>query len=79
MAKHPKRPRDLNQWAAQMVALATGAATESNPDEGKDPAAVKRGRAGGLKGGHARALKLGSKQRKNIAKKAASARWKSKN
>jgi hypothetical protein len=23
MAKHPKRPRDLNQWAKQMVDLAT--------------------------------------------------------
>jgi hypothetical protein len=38
-----------------MVNLATGAATEANPDEGKDPAAVSLGRRGGLKGGTARA------------------------
>ena len=39
----PKRPRDLNQWAA---ALANGSAVEESPDKGKDVAAVKRGRAG---------------------------------
>jgi hypothetical protein len=75
MAKPPKRPRDLNQWAAQMVALATGAATETNPDEGKDPAAVKLGRKGGLKGGKARAQNMTQKERSAAAKKAVQARW----
>jgi hypothetical protein len=42
----------------------------------KNPAAVELGRRGGLKGGKARAAKLTAKERKEIAKKAAAARWK---
>jgi hypothetical protein len=56
--------------------LATGQATEPDPDEGKDPAAVALGRKGGLKGGKARAAKMTKKQRSESAKKAARARWK---
>jgi hypothetical protein len=55
--KHPKRPRDLNQWAKRMVDIATGAVEdrELTPEEqSKDPAAVSLGRLGGLKGGKAR-------------------------
>ncbi len=38
MTKHPKRPRDLNQWAKHMVDLATGAATDESPaGEPKSP------------------------------------------
>jgi hypothetical protein len=44
-------------------------------EEGKNPAAVLLGRLGGLKGGKARAEKLSPDQRREIAKKAASARW----
>jgi hypothetical protein len=44
----------------------------------KNPAAVALGRLGGLKGGRARAEKLSAKVRKDIAKKAAQARWKGK-
>jgi hypothetical protein len=40
--------------------------------------AVELGRKGGLKGGKARAEKLTPEQRKEIAKKAAEARWKNK-
>jgi hypothetical protein len=29
--KHPKRPRDLNQWAKRMVDIATGEAAEEPP------------------------------------------------
>ena len=43
--------------------------------DGKNPAAVALGRLGGLKGGVARAKKLTKKQRSEIAKKAAAARW----
>ncbi len=50
MSKHPKRPRDLNQWAKHMVDLATGRIREPDPNVGKDPAAVALGRKGGLKG-----------------------------
>ncbi len=43
--------------------------------EGKNPAAVMLGRLGGLKGGKARAKKLSAARRKEIAQKAARARW----
>jgi hypothetical protein len=73
--KHPKRPRDLNQWAKRMVDLATGNAQEPDPNEGKDAAAVSLGRRGGLKGGKARAAKMAPAKRAEIARKAAKARW----
>lgn len=73
----PKRPRDTNQLAKFIADIATGEVQDSDPDLGKDPAAVSLGRRGGLKGGEARAKALTSKQRKAIAKKAAAARWSS--
>ena len=42
----------------------------------KNPAAVLLGRMGGKKGGRARAEKLSPERRKEIARKAAAARWK---
>jgi hypothetical protein len=77
--KHPKRPRDLNQWAKAMVDIATGEVEDRAPtpeEQGKDPAAVALGRRGGLKGGTARAASLTPEQRSEIARKAASSRWK---
>lgn len=68
-----KRPTDLNQLAASIVEDATS--DTPDPDDGKDPNAVALGRKGGLKGGKARAAKLTAKQRSEIAKKAAAARW----
>jgi len=44
-------------------------------DPGKNPYAAALGRLGGLKGGHARAAALTSKQRQDIARKAANTRW----
>ena len=41
----------------------------------KNPYAASLGRLGGLKGGRARAASLTAKQRKEIATKAARARW----
>ena len=32
--KHPKRPRDLNQWAKRMVDIATGEAEDDRPAVG---------------------------------------------
>ena len=61
---------------ATVLLLATGEVTETQTDDGKDPAAVALGRKGGLKGGEARAKKLTAEQRSEIAKKAAKARWK---
>jgi hypothetical protein len=43
--------------------------------EEKNPAAVELGRLGGRKGGKARAAKLSPERRREIAKKAAEARW----
>jgi hypothetical protein len=44
-------------------------------EEGKDPAAVERGRLGGLKGGKARAEKMTADERKASAQAAIKARW----
>ncbi len=52
----------------------SGTALES-PDEYKNPHAVALGRLGGQKGGRARAERLSSRKRSEIAKKAARARW----
>ena len=68
------RPRDLNQLASSIVDAATGNEPEQ-PEDTRDPAAVSLGRRGGLKGGKARAEKLSSEQRREIAKKAAAKRW----
>ena len=76
MAKHPKRPRDPNQLAKFIVDAATGQADNGSPDDGKDPIAVARGRAGGLKGGKARAEALTPRQRQEQARQAVQARWK---
>jgi len=65
-----KKQEDENTIAAQIVDLTTG-----EPPKEKNPAAVALGRLGGLKGGRARAKKLSPKKRKEIAKKAALARW----
>jgi hypothetical protein len=62
--------KDLNQTAANILALTTGAKPKKNP------AAVALGRLGGLKGGKARANSLTAEERRKIAKKAALARWK---
>jgi hypothetical protein len=78
MTKLPKRPRDLNQWAKRMVDIATGAVSNREPtpeEQGKDPAAVARGRLGGAKGGSARAQKLSPEERRAAAQKAVKARW----
>lgn len=78
----PKRSskgrKDLNQLAASIVTQATGE-EEAQPEQPeKNPAAVTLGRLGGLKGGKARAIKLTPEKRREIAVKAAKARWKGK-
>lgn len=78
MAKKPKRPSDVNQRAKLIVDILTGQAQDEDKYKGKNPAAVELGRLGGLQGGKARAKKLTAAKRKEIAKKAAKARWKKK-
>jgi hypothetical protein len=69
--------KDLNRLAKSVVDLATGNVSREEPQgPEKNPAAVALGRLGGLKGGAARASKLTPAQRSEIARVAASARWK---
>ena len=68
----PKRPRDPIQLAKLIGDIAIGEEEDVESEKKKNPL----GRTGGLKGGTARAKKLTSKQRVEIAKIAANARWK---
>ena len=70
-----KRPRDSNQLAKFIVDLSTGQTTVPDPYEGKDRAKVDAGRLGGKSGGRSRADNMSKKRKKEIAKKAATARW----
>jgi hypothetical protein len=69
MTDKPKRPRDANQLAHMIAGIAIG-----EVDDTPLKKAVGQ-RKGGLKGGKARADKLSTDQRVEIAKKAASVRW----
>src|SRR5438552_15724786 len=71
----PKRPRDPNQLAKLIVDISIGEAEKQPPPRPKNPAAVKLGRLGGLKGGKARANNLTPKQLSAIGKKGADIRW----
>jgi hypothetical protein len=71
MARGPKgekRPADVIGAAVHVMRIATGQVEET--------VAAKAQRAGGLKGGKARARSLTAVQRSEIARAAASARWK---
>lgn len=81
MAKSPKKktPKvrpDFAQAAFRVVQEATGQAEKTpDPDAGKDPAAVARGKKGGVKGGKARAANMTPEQRTAAGKAAAAVRW----
>ena len=68
-----KRPRDPNQLAKLIVDIATGEAEDPVSEKIRNP--PKHGRAGGLKGGKARAKVLTRAERIAISRKAALARW----
>jgi len=72
-----KRSKDENVVAKsvidEIIELTESEAFQQTPE--KNPAAVMLGRLGGLKGGKARAIKLPSEKRSEIARKAANARW----
>jgi len=76
-----KKPTDVNVTAFEILQAAIGESADEPAKKKKldqpekNPAAVTLGRLGGLKGGKARAAKLSSKKRVEIAKKAAKARW----
>lgn len=73
--KRIKRPRDPSQLAKLIMDIATGDKIDK-VDDGKNPAAVVRGRKGGAVGGKARADKLSPAARQEQARKAIKARWK---
>ena len=76
MPKRSSKGRlDLNQLAKSIVDQAMGEEIAAPAQPEKNPAAVALGRLGGKKGGEARAKKLTAKERPEIAKKAAVARW----
>jgi hypothetical protein len=72
----PKRPRDPNQLAKSIVDISTGEIDDTVSDKMK--AVDLKGRKGGKAGGPARAAKLTPEERAEIARIAASARWKKK-
>jgi hypothetical protein len=71
--KHPKRPRDPAQLAKLIVDIATGEVKE--PQASLKSPMAELGRAGGLKGGGARANALDPSRRREIAIAAARKRW----
>ena len=70
--KRLKRPRDPVALAKLIGDIATGQ-VEDGTDDGKNAAAAELGRKGAV----ARADCLSAKKRREIARKAAKARWKS--
>ncbi|NBU71287.1 MAG: hypothetical protein EBQ80_02835 [Proteobacteria bacterium] len=73
--KKIKIPSDTNQRAKRIVDITTGDYSIP-PISEKNPHAVALGRAGGLKGGKARAANMTAEDRKKAAQKAAQSRWK---
>ena len=79
--RRKKRDHDFSVTAFRVVQEATKETepepTQPEPElvDGKNPHAVALGRLGGLKGGKVRFQKLTSEQRRDIARKAAQARW----
>lgn len=79
----PKRSSkgDLAQNALRVIEQAIGAPLKQEPkimhfpSRKKNPAAVALGKLGGMKGGIARAAELSPERRKEIAQRAAKARW----
>lgn len=73
MEKRSKKPADLNRLAASIV----GDATDESPGELAESQQQLAGRAGGKKGGKARAASMSAEERSQAARKAAQARWSS--
>ena len=70
MRRSSKLPKHTNQRAAEIVRLST-----EEPSQSVSAYLSRIGRKGGLKGGKARASKLSTEKRSEIAKKGAKARW----
>lgn len=75
--KRTKMPADPNRRAKATVDM-IDAILDHWPEpvpQAKDPERVARGKLGGAKGGKLRAEKLTPERRREIARKAAAARW----
>jgi hypothetical protein len=68
-----KRPRDPVQLAKQVFDIAIGEAEDTVSESKRHPSPKRKG---GLKGGKARAKNLTPAERTDIARIAATARWK---
>jgi hypothetical protein len=79
MPRRSSTDRDFAVNALRVVEQAIGEHMDGtaleDPNEGKSPVAIARGKLGGTKGGPARAVKLTPVQRSGIARAAANARW----
>ena len=71
-----KRPADVIGAAVMVAKIATGEIEDTKVE--KNPHAAALGRLGGKKGGKARAAKMTPEQRRESARKAAEARWRTK-
>lgn len=70
-----KRPRDPVQLAKQIFDIAIGEAEDTVSESKRQPSPKRKG---GVKGGKARAKSLTAAERADIARVAATARWKKK-
>ena len=79
-ASKPRRSRDPNLLARSVAKDLIGEKMDGSPlatppEDKRNPAAVALSKLGASKGGIARAKSLSDRKRKQIAKKAAKARW----
>ena len=70
--------RDFTQIAKAIIDKVTGNAAPEKPDT-RNPHAVALSKLGASKGGKARAEKLSTRKKREIAKNAAKVRWTNKN
>ena len=75
MKKIKGKHLDFAQIAHAVMEAATDESPQVEEPSDKNPHAVALGRLGGQKGGKARADKLTPERKKEIAQKAAKARW----
>lgn len=76
MKKITGKHLDFAQIAHAVMEAATDESEPTEPIDTRNPHAVALGTLGGQKGGKARAEKLSAERKKEIAQKAAQARWK---
>jgi hypothetical protein len=75
----PKRPKDINQLAKELVRLSTQETSEAEPTLSRSEISrvmADMGRKGGKIGGKRRLKTLSKAKRSEIARKAARERWK---